>query len=59
MSELPAGCAFQVRCPYARDICREVMPALGPIPGCQTIAACHPAQAGELEAWQPGLEARR
>jgi oligopeptide/dipeptide ABC transporter ATP-binding protein len=54
MDALPTGCAFHVRCPYVRDICREAGPTLGPIPGVATLAACHPAQAGELEPWHPG-----
>jgi oligopeptide transport system ATP-binding protein len=24
----PAGCAFHPRCPYARDVCRQAVPAL-------------------------------
>jgi peptide/nickel transport system ATP-binding protein len=28
LSDLPGGCPFHPRCPYARDICTEQMPAL-------------------------------
>lgn len=38
--ELPSGCVFHMRCPYAKDICRKEEPALQEIaPG--HFAACH------------------
>ncbi|MFW5798347.1 MAG: ABC transporter ATP-binding protein [Planctomycetota bacterium] len=37
---IPPGCAFNPRCPYAMDICREVIPELTEyVPG--HCAACH------------------
>ncbi|MDB5524009.1 MAG: oligopeptide/dipeptide transporter, ATP-binding protein [Rhizobium sp.] len=36
----PAGCAFAPRCPKARPICGTT-PALAPVPGTQSLAACH------------------
>lgn len=37
---LPSGCAFQGRCPYAKDICKSVRPPLTEI-GEGRFAACH------------------
>jgi oligopeptide/dipeptide ABC transporter ATP-binding protein len=42
----PSGCAFHPRCPFAREICTEVVPALRLIEGTQ-LSACHFAE--ELE----------
>lgn len=39
-SEIPAGCAFHPRCPYARDICRAEAPALRVVSDSHTVA-CH------------------
>ncbi|CAN7454564.1 ATP-binding cassette domain-containing protein [Rhizobium sp. LjRoot30] len=36
----PAGCKFSSRCPYARDICREVRPPLTTITSGREVA-CH------------------
>ncbi|MCL2571605.1 MAG: ABC transporter ATP-binding protein [Defluviitaleaceae bacterium] len=33
--DLPPGCAFATRCPYAKDICNEAMPELTTIEGRQ------------------------
>ena len=39
---LPSGCLFHPRCPKAREICREIEPALEPASGEQTHqVACH------------------
>ncbi|PON16865.1 hypothetical protein C2W62_16225 [Candidatus Entotheonella serta] len=38
--DLPPGCAFHTRCPYAMDICREVRPVLAEYDG-QRQVACH------------------
>jgi peptide/nickel transport system ATP-binding protein len=39
-SNPPTGCPFHTRCPYAMDVCREVMPEMTPIEG-GGVAACH------------------
>ncbi|WP_420961649.1 ABC transporter ATP-binding protein [Brucella sp. IR073] len=36
----PAGCKFNPRCPYARDLCREKRPALAPVSAGRQVA-CH------------------
>jgi hypothetical protein len=36
----PPGCAFHLRCPHARDICRAVRPQLKEYAPGQ-LAACH------------------
>jgi len=38
--EVPSGCAFHPRCPYAMDICRREVPKLGP-PHAFNASACH------------------
>ncbi|WP_243788540.1 dipeptide/oligopeptide/nickel ABC transporter permease/ATP-binding protein [Saccharopolyspora gloriosae] len=40
LSAIPTGCAFQARCPLARDRCTEQRPALTPT-GDSRAAACH------------------
>ena len=38
----PSGCYFHPRCRYAKDICKEALPVLEPIPGVsEAFAACH------------------
>jgi len=37
---VPRGCAFNPRCPYAKEICRTVEPALRDV-GVRHMAACH------------------
>ena len=38
----PSGCVFHTRCPYARDICKQEIPPLRPLPNDpQTSVACH------------------
>ena len=44
-SNVPSGCAFHPRCPYAVDICRSVVPKLEPAGGNRSVR-CH--RAGEL-----------
>ncbi len=40
LTDLPVGCRFHNRCPYADDLCRREQPALHPVaPG--HLAACH------------------
>ncbi|MPZ00890.1 MAG: ATP-binding cassette domain-containing protein [Actinophytocola sp.] len=41
----PSGCPFQTRCPYAMDVCREVMPAMTAVDGGGQVA-CHLQTAG-------------
>ena len=48
----PPGCAFNPRCPYARDKCREVRPELLPFDGA--AVACH----GIHDGWIPIAAAR-
>ena len=44
MAKLPPGCAFEPRCPYRVDRCRQELPALLPVagqdPGSDCEAAC-------------------
>jgi peptide/nickel transport system ATP-binding protein len=42
-SNVPKGCAFHPRCPYAIDICRTVEPKLEPTPGRPGMVRCHRA----------------
>lgn len=46
-SDLPTGCAFHPRCRFARDICRQEVPALRDL-GDGQQAACHLADEIEL-----------
>lgn len=41
--DLPSGCAFHPRCPFARETCRKERPELRQIPG-GTQVACHFAE---------------
>ncbi|SDT54493.1 ABC transporter ATP-binding protein [Jiangella sp. DSM 45060] len=54
LTNIPAGCEFRPRCPYARDICKEQRPALAEVvPG--RLSACHFAQEvleGDIEPAQ-------
>ena len=38
--DIPPGCAFHTRCPYAMDVCREVRPVLSEF-GAGRQVACH------------------
>jgi oligopeptide/dipeptide ABC transporter ATP-binding protein len=38
---LPPGCPFEMRCPLARDLCREIEPPLAATEDPQHRAACH------------------
>jgi len=41
-SQPPTGCVLQPRCAYAKDICKEVVPDLEPIPEqAEAFVACH------------------
>jgi oligopeptide transport system ATP-binding protein len=37
---IPSGCAFHPRCPYARDLCRSEIPSRVPVSDGRT-SACH------------------
>ena len=41
LTDLPVGCRFAERCPYAMPVCREQAPALRFYPEHQSEAACH------------------
>jgi peptide/nickel transport system ATP-binding protein len=43
----PPGCPFHPRCPFARDLCREEVPAFRVVDGVDHRSACHYAE--ELE----------
>ena len=45
---LPTGCAFHPRCGYCVDICRQLVPELGPVPDSSSLSACHLATQGRL-----------
>lgn len=47
-SDLPTGCAFHPRCPFAQDICCAEMPQLRSL-GSTQRAACHFADQIQLE----------
>jgi oligopeptide/dipeptide ABC transporter ATP-binding protein len=40
--ELPSGCVFHTRCPYAKEVCRREVPVLRELEGHQV--ACHLAE---------------
>lgn len=44
--ELPAGCVFHPRCPYANPRCRTETPVLRQV-GADRFAACHQVQGGD------------
>lgn len=46
--EIPSGCRFHPRCPFAQPICRESSPDLAEV-GRRRLAACH-----VLPSFQPG-----
>ena len=46
-SSPPPGCPFHPRCPYAKEICRTVVPKLEPIDG-DRLVSCHRAHELEL-----------
>ena len=43
----PSGCPFHTRCPYAKDICKEQMPAFAEVESGR-FAACH--RVGEINS---------
>jgi oligopeptide/dipeptide ABC transporter ATP-binding protein len=48
LGELPSGCAFRPRCPYAVQVCFDVRPQLEKVPVGGGRSACHVAASGEL-----------
>lgn len=46
--DLPVGCAFEPRCPFAVDTCRTSVPALELHPDAQHPAACFMAQVRDV-----------
>ena len=42
LHQVPSGCRFAARCPYADDHCREVMPELTDLGGKRKVRCWHP-----------------
>jgi oligopeptide/dipeptide ABC transporter ATP-binding protein len=52
-SNPPAGCVLHPRCAYAKDICKEVLPLLEPIPEePEAFVACHRHTELHLKSYQ-------
>lgn len=49
MANLPAGCVFQPRCKYAKDICKIEIPMLRKIGASGTFVSCHMADSISLQ----------
>ena len=52
LRDLPPGCAFHPRCPYANERCRSEVPQLKPVHGrhgATTDVACHAVEEGRLK----------
>jgi oligopeptide/dipeptide ABC transporter ATP-binding protein len=49
LDDLPSGCRFENRCPYARDVCATASPPLKDV-GTEHQAACYFAD--ELDSWE-------
>jgi len=49
-ANLPSGCPFHPRCPYAQEVCKSTVPALRQVEGAAGphLAACHFAEALSL-----------
>jgi oligopeptide/dipeptide ABC transporter ATP-binding protein len=41
LGELPSGCSFRPRCPYAVQLCADVRPELTLVPDEPSFSACH------------------
>lgn len=53
LAEMPKGCTFAPRCPYAKDICFTTKPEMRPVKS-EKLCKCHFAE--ELEFNHPGSE---
>ena len=51
-ANLPSGCVFHPRCPYATDICRQEAPLLRPV-GAGAYVSCHRAENLSLQGIGP------
>lgn len=47
LSELPPGCAFEPRCPFAQDICRTTVPEFRPVVEGHAVACWHDGDQGK------------
>ncbi len=56
LGDLPSGCAFHPRCGYCVDVCRQLVPELGPVPESGSLSACHLATQGRLPPGTPERE---
>ena len=52
---VPPGCAFSPRCPYARDVCRTEVPTLVDL-GDGHLSACHTTDDPEFRRQSPSSE---
>jgi len=43
-SDVPAGCVFNPRCPFATDLCRSVRPELRAVDSGRSVACHHPQE---------------
>lgn len=48
LADLPSGCVFRTRCPYAQDRCKEEVPVLRNV-GSRTLVSCHLAESLTLK----------
>jgi oligopeptide/dipeptide ABC transporter ATP-binding protein len=55
--DLPPGCAYRARCPYAIDVCAEQRPPLAPLSGKAGLhrVACHRAAELDLSVADQGV----
>lgn len=54
--DLPTGCRFHTRCPFAMEVCREVPPLTTPVEGGGEVA-CHLHSTGHISSGGSALEA--
>ncbi|THF82223.1 ABC transporter ATP-binding protein [Cohnella fermenti] len=50
LHQIPSGCRFAPRCPYADDKCRSSQPELAALPGTDTQVRCW--HAGRIAGWE-------
>ncbi len=56
-SDVPSGCYFHTRCPYTKDICRKMEPALEEINSdMMHYVACHRAAELDLRGYEYGAK---